>query len=104
MFLSPSTAGRRDLLDRPMVPHVDHTEHDTQVIVTEQGLADLRGLSPRRRGDVIDNCAHPEFREALHDYLAARRRGVRAGTPRTCSARRSRSTSATCGSGTMRKV
>ncbi|MCK7474002.1 MAG: hypothetical protein MZV49_11845 [Rhodopseudomonas palustris] len=29
-----------------MASHVDHTEHDVQVIVTEQGLADLRGLQP----------------------------------------------------------
>ena len=32
-----------------MASHVDHTEHDVQVVVTEQGLADLRGLSPRQR-------------------------------------------------------
>ncbi|MDJ0111413.1 acetyl-CoA hydrolase/transferase C-terminal domain-containing protein, partial [Rhodococcus erythropolis] len=55
----------------PMVPHVDHTEHDTQVLVTEQGLADLRGLSPRRRARlIVDNCAHPEFRPLLRDYIA----------------------------------
>ena len=53
----------------PMATHVDHTEHDVQVIVTEQGLADLRGLSPKRRaGLVIANCAHPRFRPALHAY------------------------------------
>ena len=53
-----------------MVSHVDHTEHDVHVIVTEQGLADLRGLSPRRRAErVIEQCAHPMFREALRDYV-----------------------------------
>ena len=31
----------------PMVAHVDHTEHDVMVIVTEQGVADLRGLTPK---------------------------------------------------------
>ena len=42
----------------PMVSHVDHTEHDVQVIVTEQGLADLRGLSPKQRArQIIENCA-----------------------------------------------
>jgi succinyl-CoA:acetate CoA-transferase len=52
-----------------MVSHVDHTEHDVQVIVTEQGLADLRGLSPKKRAKVIiENCAHPTFRPALLDY------------------------------------
>ncbi|MGW5072044.1 acetyl-CoA hydrolase/transferase family protein [Rhodococcus sp. NPDC004095] len=72
LFLSPSTAkGGAISSIVPMVPHVDHTEHDVQVLVTEQGLADLRGLSPRKRAQVIiDHCAHPSFRPALHDYLA----------------------------------
>ena len=53
-----------------MCSHVDHTEHDTQIIVTEQGLADLRGLSPKQRAKVIiDQCAHPDYRPMLHDYL-----------------------------------
>ena len=34
----------------PMVSHVDHTEHDVDILVTEQGLADLRGLAPSRTG------------------------------------------------------
>ncbi len=53
----------------PMVTHVDHTEHDVQVVVTEQGLADLRGLSPKARArKVIDNCADPIWRPALTEY------------------------------------
>ncbi len=53
----------------PMVSHVDHTEHDVMVIVTEQGYADLRGLSPRERAvKIIENCAHPDYREMLMDY------------------------------------
>ncbi|CAN5238399.1 MAG: acetyl-CoA hydrolase/transferase family protein [Nocardioides sp.] len=69
-FLSASTAkGGAISSIVPMVSHVDHTEHDVHVIVTEQGLADLRGLPPTQRvSRVIDNCAHPSFREALHDY------------------------------------
>jgi succinyl-CoA:acetate CoA-transferase len=62
----------------PMVSHVDHTEHDVGVIVTEQGLADLRGLAPRERARVmIDNCAHPDWRDSLDDYFerACRRGG-----------------------------
>ena len=52
----------------PMVSHVDHTEHDVDVIVTEQGLADLRGLSPKLRAQrIIDRCAHPDFRPVLQD-------------------------------------
>jgi succinyl-CoA:acetate CoA-transferase len=53
----------------PMASHVDHTEHDVQVVVTEQGLADLRGLAPRQRAKVIiERCAHPDYRAALLDY------------------------------------
>ena len=53
-----------------MVSHVDHTEHDVNVIVTEQGLADLRGLAPRRRARLlIDRCAHPDYRPLLEDYV-----------------------------------
>jgi succinyl-CoA:acetate CoA-transferase len=62
----------------PMVSHVDHTEHDVQVLVTEQGLADLRNLAPRERAlTTIENCAHPKYRDLLHDYLedAVRRGG-----------------------------
>lgn len=47
---------------------VDHLEHDLDVIVTEQGLADLRGLSPRERAPVIiKNCAHPDYKDLLMD-------------------------------------
>jgi succinyl-CoA:acetate CoA-transferase len=53
-----------------MVPHVDHTEHDVDVIVTENGLADLRQLAPRERAEqIIQHCAHPDYREALMDYF-----------------------------------
>ncbi|MCJ8143698.1 acetyl-CoA hydrolase/transferase family protein [Ancylobacter sp. A5.8] len=54
----------------PMVSHVDHTEHDVDIVVTEQGLADLRGLAPRERARlVIANCAHPDYRDMLTDYV-----------------------------------
>jgi succinyl-CoA:acetate CoA-transferase len=70
IFMTPSTAKAGAISSIvPMVSHVDHTEHDVQVIVTEQGLADLRGLSPKKRAKVIiENCAHPAFRPALLDY------------------------------------
>lgn len=69
-FLTPSTAkGGAISAIVPMVSHVDHTEHDVHVIVTEHGLADLRGLSPRARAKkVINLCADPHFRPALTDY------------------------------------
>jgi succinyl-CoA:acetate CoA-transferase len=70
-FVSASTAkGGAISTIVPMVSHVDHTEHDVHVIITEQGIADLRGMPPRRRARaVIDNCAHPDYRDALHDYV-----------------------------------
>ncbi len=53
----------------PMVSHVDHTEHDVDIIVTEQGVADLRGLAPKERvGLIIENCAHPDYKEQLWAY------------------------------------
>ncbi len=71
IFMTPSTAKNGAIsCIVPMVTHVDHTEHDVQVIVTEQGLADLRGLSPKRRAEaVIARCAHPTYRPALDDYF-----------------------------------
>jgi succinyl-CoA:acetate CoA-transferase len=71
IFMAPSTAQKGDITTIvPMVSHVDHTEHDVDVIVTEQGLADLRGLSPRQRAKVIiEQCAHPDYRSLLRDYL-----------------------------------
>jgi len=53
----------------PMCSHVDHTEHDTHVFISEQGVADVRGLSPKERAKVIiNNVAHPSFRDQLMDY------------------------------------
>ena len=53
----------------PMVSHTDHTEHDVDIIVTEQGLADLRGKDPRERAvEIIEHCAHPDYRPQLRAY------------------------------------
>lgn len=70
-FVTPSTAKNGAIsCIVPMVSHVDHTEHDVAVVVTEQGLADLRGLSPKQRARVvINNCAHPDYRPLLQDYF-----------------------------------
>ena len=80
-FLTPSTAkGGAISTIVPMVSHVDHTEHDVSVVVTEQGLADLRGLAPRRRArQVIDRCAHPDYRPLLEDYFERAQRGAYGG-------------------------
>lgn len=54
----------------PLVAHVDHSEHSVDVVITEQGVADLRHLDPLQRAHaIIDNCAHPMYRPLLRDYL-----------------------------------
>ncbi len=77
IFTTVSTAGRGGISSIvPMVSHVDHTEHDVEVIVTEQGLADLRGTSPRERARlIIEKCAHPDYKDMLYDYLERAEKG-----------------------------
>ncbi len=54
----------------PFCSHVDHTEHDVDVIVSERGVADLRGLSPKERALVIiDKVANPKYQPLLKDYF-----------------------------------
>lgn len=54
----------------PKVSHIDHTEHDVQVIITEQGIGDLRGKSPQEKAvEIITNCAHPDCQKGLWDYF-----------------------------------
>lgn len=53
----------------PMCSHVDHGQQIVDVIVTEQGIADLRGVCPRERAKlIINNCANPAYRPLLMDY------------------------------------
>jgi succinate CoA transferase len=70
IFVCPSIAkGGSISTVVPMCSHIDHSEHSVGVIVTEQGLADLRGLAPKERAQLmIDACAHPTYREYLHRY------------------------------------
>jgi succinyl-CoA:acetate CoA-transferase len=77
IFMAASTArGGAISTIVPHASHVDHINQDVQVIVTEQGLADLRGLSPKQRAKVIiANCAHPDFRPQLADYYRRARDG-----------------------------
>lgn len=78
VFVTPSVA-KGGALSRivPMASHVDHGAQDVDVVVTEQGLADLRGLAPRERAErIIGQCMHPDFRPLGRDYFrAACRRG-----------------------------
>ncbi|MCE5231274.1 succinate CoA transferase [bacterium] len=71
IFTAPSTAkdGKISAIV-PMVSHCDHNEHSVQVMVTEHGFADLRGVPPGDRPElIIEKCAHPDYRPLLHDYI-----------------------------------
>lgn len=72
IFVAPSSSKEHRISHVvPMVSHVDHTEHDVDILVTEQGLADLRGLAPRERATaIIKSCVHPEYRSQLEDYFS----------------------------------
>ncbi len=85
VFTCPSTAkGGKISTIVPLVSHVDHSEHSVQIIATEHGVADLRGKSPFERAtEIIDKCAHPEYRELLRSYLTIVEGGH---TPHTLSA------------------
>ncbi|MFT4203885.1 MAG: succinate CoA transferase [Chitinophagaceae bacterium] len=71
IFVTSSTAkGSKISSVVPMVSHHDHTEHDVDVLVTEKGLADLRGLAPRERVPVIiNNIVHEDYRDEFLDYF-----------------------------------
>ncbi|NLZ73457.1 MAG: acetyl-CoA hydrolase/transferase family protein [Bacteroidales bacterium] len=71
IFTCPSTAkeGKISAIV-PMVSHLDHSEHSVNIIATEQGVADLRGKSPKERAqEIIEKCVHPDYKELLSDYM-----------------------------------
>ena len=60
----------------PFVSHIDHTEHSVKIIISEYGIADLRGKSPRQRAEeIINNVVHPEYRPLLREYLEISAKG-----------------------------
>ena len=77
IFMTPSTQkGGAITSIVPMVTHADHTEHDVRVVATEWGVADLRGKGPDERARLlIENCAHPDYRNLLWDYLKISKNG-----------------------------
>ena len=80
IFLTPSTAKNGAIsCIVPKVTHEDHNEHSVKIIVSEYGVADLRGKGPRRRAEeIIEKCAHPDYRPLLHEYI---NRGVKGHIP-----------------------
>ena len=85
IFTTPSTAKDGKISSFvPMVSHLDHSEHSVKVIISEYGVADLRGKSPVQRArEIIERCAHPDYRPLLHAYLD---RGVKGHTPQSLDA------------------
>ncbi len=83
VFFTQSTAKEGKISSVvPMVSHCDHTEHDVMLIVTERGVADLRGLSPKERAKrIIENCAHPDYKPALTHYMKTAGEGKNKHTP-----------------------
>jgi len=77
IFMTPSVAkGGKVSSIVPMCPHIDNNEHSVQIVATEQGLADLRGLGPMQRAKkIINKCAHPAYRDYLQRYLQDARPG-----------------------------
>ena len=71
VFATESTAKDGDVSRVvPFAAHIDHSEHDVMVYITERGVADIRGLPPHERARlIIKNCAHPDFQPALYEYL-----------------------------------
>ena len=77
LFTCPSvTKGGKISTIVPMVSHCDQNEHSVQVIVTENGLADLRGVTPSKRAEmIIENCAHPDYKPLLREFVANSKKG-----------------------------
>lgn len=65
----PSTASKGKL--SRIVPFLDHgscittSRNDVEYIVTEYGIANLRGKSLKQRAKALINIAHPDFRDEL---------------------------------------
>ena len=88
IFTTPSIAKEGKISSIvPMVSHLDHSEHSVKILITEQGVADLRGLSPIQKAEsIIENCVHPSYKDMLSSYL---HKGVKGHTPQcleTCFA------------------
>ena len=71
IFITKSTAKDETISSIvPIVSHIDHNIKTANVLITEQGVADMRGLNVIERAQlIIENCAHPKFKPALQDYL-----------------------------------
>ena len=71
IFTTPSMAkGGKISSIVPMVSHLDHSEHSVKILITEHGVADLRGKSPIQRAEtIIESCVDPIYKPLLREYL-----------------------------------
>lgn len=86
IFVTPSV-GKDGKISNivPMVSHVDHTEHSVNILITEYGIADLRGKGPKQRAEeIINNCVHPEYRPLLMKYIESGDQGQTPVNLKTC--------------------
>lgn len=82
IFTCPSTAkGGNISTIVPLVSHMDHSEHSVQIIITENGIADLRGKDPAERAKlIVEKCAHQDYKDELRGYFESVKDGH---TPQT---------------------
>lgn len=72
----PSTTGKGKI--SKIVPFLDQgaevttSRNDVNYVVTEYGIAQLRGKNLRQRAEALTEIAHPDFRDALRDELRRR--------------------------------
>jgi 4-hydroxybutyrate CoA-transferase len=72
----PSTASKGKI--SRIVPFIDEgsaittSRNDVQYVVTEYGIADLRGKTLRDRAIALINIAHPNFKDSLKEEFEKR--------------------------------
>ena len=77
IFLCPSIK-KDDCISTivPMVSYPDHNPHSVDIIITDQGIADLRGKDPLQcANEIIEHAAHPVYRPLLREYLNLAKKG-----------------------------
>jgi acyl-CoA hydrolase len=79
LICMPSTAMMNDekvsrvLVDLPPGTAVTTPRHQTDVVITEYGVAELRGATVRQRAERLAAIAHPDFRPDLQERAASLR-------------------------------
>ncbi|MBO4593098.1 MAG: acetyl-CoA hydrolase, partial [Bacteroidaceae bacterium] len=53
----------------PFASHIDHTSHFVDAVITEYGVADLRGKCAMDKAKELIKVAHPDYQPLLRDYL-----------------------------------